>query len=86
MSSSAAGSLQADIAAYDGQLEELKASHPGKWVLFHAGQFIDAFGDFAAADAKAIEEFHNKPCLIRKVGEGPSTVPSSILFGANGIS
>ena len=78
--------LAPSIAAYEALQPTLEKDYRGKWVLFHAGEFIDAFGDFATADARAIEEFDDEPCLIRKVGEGPAAIPSSILFGANGIS
>ncbi|HEY2356776.1 MAG TPA: hypothetical protein VGH86_04945 [Phenylobacterium sp.] len=37
--------LTADIAAFDRMKSDLEAEHWHEWVLFHRGQFVDAFAE-----------------------------------------
>lgn len=73
-------SLKDDIAAFDRMKAELEASHFHDWVVFHAGEFIDAFSDFEAAATMAVDRFGNGPYLIRQVGAGPVQLPGGMIF------
>ena len=53
--------LKADIAAFERLKPELEARHPNEWVLFHAGQLVDAFPDFEAAAIAALDRFDHGP-------------------------
>ena len=73
-------SLKADIAAFERMRSELKAKHLHAWVLFHNGQFVDAFPDFEAAASTAVDRFDQGPYLIRQVGAGPVQLPGGMVF------
>lgn len=72
--------LGADIAAFDRMKAHLEAEHMHTWVLFHGGQFIDAFKDFETAATVAEERFDESPCLIRQVGAGPVQLSGGLVF------
>jgi len=63
--------LSADIAGFERMREELEARHPLKWVVFHQGDFVDAYPDLEAAATAAVERFDAGPYLIRQVGAPP---------------
>jgi len=73
-------SLKADIAAFERLKPELEAQHPNEWVLFHAGQLIDAFPDFEAAATVAVDRFDRGPFLIRQVGAEAIQLPGGMVF------
>lgn len=60
--------LSADIARFEELRGELEANHHQKWVVFHLGEFVEAFPDFETAAAEAIDRFDTGPFLIRQVG------------------
>jgi hypothetical protein len=64
--------LRDNIAAFDRMRPELEAMHRNQWVLFHRGQFVGAYPDFAGAAASAEERFDVGPYLIRRVSAFPS--------------
>ncbi|MFA4893171.1 hypothetical protein [Brevundimonas sp.] len=68
--------LGKDIAAFERMRAQLEASHPRAWVVFHDGAYINAYTDFQAAAADALERFDEGPYLIRQVG-APATVSLS---------
>lgn len=72
--------LAADIAAFERMKRELEARHLHAWVLFHDGQFVDAFPDFEAAATQAVDRFDEGPYLIRQVGAGPIQLPGGMVF------
>ncbi len=72
--------LKTDIAAFERMQRELEAEHLRAWVLFHDGQFVDAFPDFEAAATVAVERFDHGPYLIRQVGAGPVQLPGGMVF------
>lgn len=72
--------LQKDIAAFMRRKTELEADHAGEWVVFHRGQFIDAFPDFESAAAAAVERFDKGPYLIRQVGAPPVPLSGGMIF------
>jgi hypothetical protein len=65
--------LRDNIAAFDRMRPELEAMHRNQWVLFHRGQLIGAYPDFAGAAASAETCFDDGPYLIRRVSAFPST-------------
>jgi hypothetical protein len=72
--------LKIDIAAFERMKGELEATHLHAWVLFHQGDFVDAFPDFEAAAATAVERFDHGPYLIRQVGAGPIQLAGGMVF------
>lgn len=68
--------LGEDIAAFERMRAQLEADHPRAWVVFYRGVFIDAYPDFQAAAADAVDRFEQGPYLIRQVG-APATVSLS---------
>lgn len=83
--------LRDDIAAFDQMRTELEAKHANAWVVFHRGQFVDAFPDFEAAASVAVDRFDAGPYLIRQVGAEPIQLPGGMIFtpahvlGAGGL-
>jgi hypothetical protein len=59
--------LEVEIRAYDAKREELERHHKGKFVIFHADEFIGAFDTFDAAAGEAVRRFGRGPYLIRQV-------------------
>jgi hypothetical protein len=80
-----------DIAAFDRMKADLEREHLNEWVLFHHGEFVDAFPDFESAAAVAVERFDAGPYLIRQVGAPPIRLPGGMVFtpahvlGAGGV-
>lgn len=72
--------LQKDIAAFDRMRDELEAQHAKQWVVFHDGCFIDAYPDFEAAAAAALDRFDAGPYLIRQVGAPPVQLFGGMIF------
>jgi hypothetical protein len=83
--------LRDDIAAFDRMRADLEAEHRNEWVVFHQGEFVDAFPDFEAAASTAVDRFGVGPYLIRQVGAPPIQLPGGMIFtpayvlGASGI-
>ena len=73
--------LNAEIAAYERMRNLLETEHFGKWVIIHDEALAGSYGEFQAAASSAVERFGRGPYLIRKVGEGPVTMPASVLYG-----
>ena len=72
--------LKIDIAAFERMKGELESRHLHAWVLFHHGQFVDAFPDFEAAAAMAVDRFNEGPYLIRQVGAGAIQLAGGMVF------
>lgn len=72
--------LREDIAAFDQMRDELEARHQHKWVVFHAGKFEGAYGDFEEAATMAVTKFDDGPYLIRQVGAAPVQLPGGMIF------
>ena len=72
--------LTENIKAYEGMQNMLKADHFGKWVVFHDEELVDLYDTFEAAADDAVMKFGRGPYLIRKIGEGPITLPASVLY------
>ncbi|MBR7619431.1 hypothetical protein JKL49_08535 [Phenylobacterium sp. 20VBR1] len=83
--------LRDDIAAFDRMRTDLEAEHRNEWVVFHHGEFVDAFPDFEAAASTAVDRFGVGPYLIRQVGAPPIQLPGGMIFtpahvlGASGV-
>lgn len=72
--------LTAEIAAYERMQKELEIDHPGKWVVFHNEENVGIYESFEEAADSAVRRFGRGPYLIRKIGEGPVTLPASVLY------
>ena len=72
--------LSQELAAYDRMRNVLEVDHFGKWVVVHDEELVDTYEDFEDAAEDAIRRFGRGPYLIRRVGEGPVTLPSSALY------
>lgn len=67
--------------AYEQMRDTLEIDHLGKWVIFHGGELIGTYDDFQDAAETAVEKFGRGPYLIKRVGEGPISLPASVLYG-----
>ena len=72
--------LQDEIAAYDQMRDILETEHFGRWVVVHDRKLVGSYDDFQEAAEAAVEQFGRGPYLIKKVGEGPVTLPASALY------
>lgn len=76
-----APSLKDEIDAYEQMRNDLELNHLGKWVVVHGGELIGTYDDFQDAAETAVEKFGRGPYLIKRVGEGPVSLPASVLYG-----
>lgn len=72
--------LSQEIAAYDRMRNVLEVDHFGKWVVVHDEELVGTYEDFEDAAEDAVVRFGRGPYLIRRVGEGPVTLPPSVLY------
>lgn len=80
MNATANGGLDAAIAAFEAQKQELEKNHPFKFVVFKGDQFIGAWDTFEAAASVAVSRFGRDEYLIRQVGVHRPSVPASVMF------
>lgn len=73
--------LTDEIAAYDARRAQLEADHFGDWVVFKDGEMQIADRDFQRVAAEAVRRYGRGPFLLRRVGEGPPSLPPSLLYG-----
>lgn len=73
--------LSEEIAAYERMQSTLEMDHFGEWVVVHAEELVDTYATFEEAIQDAVRKFGSDPYLIRRVGEGPVTLPASVLYG-----
>ena len=71
--------IEEEIVAYELLRDELEESYRGRWVLIHDGSLIGTFASFHEAAAVAASRFGRGPYLIRRVGEGPIRLSSSVM-------
>ena len=72
--------LMQEMDAYDHMRASLETEHLGKWDLVHDGKLIGTYDNFQDAADDANRRFGRGPYLIRKIGEGPMTLPASVLY------
>ncbi len=72
--------LQDEIAAYDQMRDTLETEHLGRWVVICNRELVGNYDDLQQAAEVAVERFGRGPYLIKKVGEGPVTLPASALY------
>ena len=72
--------LNDQIATYDRMRGILETERLGRGVVIHNRELAGSFDTFEMAAEFAVERFGRGPYLIRKVGEGPVTLPASILY------
>ncbi|MCG8507217.1 MAG: hypothetical protein MI755_21605 [Sphingomonadales bacterium] len=71
--------LDREIASFERMKDDLEQHHMGKWVLFHSGEFVDAFDSLDNVAEAALTRFGRGPYLIRQVGAPPATLPASVM-------
>lgn len=72
--------LIVNIVAYERMQSDLEGEHAGEWVLFHEGKLVDTFKSFGDAAVQAVAQFGRGPYLIRQIGSGPFTLPTSASY------
>ena len=73
--------LSKQIAAYEEMRDYLETDHFGEWVVFHDEELVGFYESFSKAAEDAVRRFGRGPYLIRRVGEGPIRLSSSVLYG-----
>ena len=74
-------SLSDQIEAYTAMRDQLERDHLGQWVVFYGEELVGAYDDFQLAAESAVQRFGRGPYLIRRVGEPPPRLPTSVLYG-----
>ncbi len=74
------GGLQREIAAYDRMRDYLETDHFGEWVVVHDEQLVGTYETFEAAAEEARQRLSRGPCLIRRAGAPPLTLPPYVLY------
>ena len=59
---------------------ELETDYPGMWVIIHNEKQAGLYKSFEEAANDAVQRFGRGPYLIRKIGQGPITLPASVLY------
>lgn len=72
--------LKDEMAAYEKMRNNLEIEHFGQWVVVYRGDLVGTYDDFQKAAEVAVERFGCGPYLIKKVGEGPVSLPVSALY------
>ena len=72
------GELDVEIATYNRMREQLEANHHLEWVVIHGEELVGTFDDFQVAAKTAVKRFKREPFLLRQVGRGPRTLPTSV--------
>ncbi|MCY3989259.1 MAG: hypothetical protein OXF94_11825 [Gammaproteobacteria bacterium] len=73
-------SLTKELEAYERMRSSLETEHLGEWVVVHDETVVGYFDSFDDAAKEAVKLFGRGPYLIRQVGEGPITLPASVLY------
>lgn len=73
--------LSKQIAAHEEMRDYLETDHFGEWIVFHDEELVGTYNSFEDAAGEAVRRFVRGPYLIRRVGEGPIRLSSSILYG-----
>ena len=73
--------LQADIAAFERMLPELRSRHDQAWAVVSKGELFGTFEDFEAAATAAVDRLGAGPYLIRQIGGPPAVqLPGGMVF------
>lgn len=72
--------LSTEIAAYESIQKELETDYPGMWVVIHNEKQVGLYESFEEAANDAVQQFGRGPYLIRKIGQGPISLPASVLY------
>jgi hypothetical protein len=83
MTTAPVATLLENIAAYDERRAYLETELLGKWVVFYDRELQGEYDDFQEVADFAVQHFGRGPYLIRKVGQGPITLPASVLWRPN---
>ena len=72
--------LSTEIAAYESMQKELETDYHGMWVVIHNEKQVGLYESFEAAADDAVTRLGRGPYLIRKIGQGPISLPASVLY------
>ena len=72
--------IEKEKMAYEAMQKDLETDHWGEWVLVHDQELIGLFDTFQKAAAVARRRFGRGPYLIKRIGEGPLTLPPIVMF------
>jgi len=72
--------LLEEIDAYDRMRDVLETQYLGKWVVIRDGEIQASCDEFRDAARDAMRRFGRGPYLIRRVGAGPISLPSSLAY------
>ncbi len=72
--------LSEDMAAYESMRSELELDHTGKWVVIYDETLQGIYDDFQDAADFAVQRFGRGPYHIRRIGECPFTLPTSVFL------
>jgi hypothetical protein len=72
--------LDAELAAYHQQANQLGACHFGKWVVFKNATLVAVHDSFDRAAKDATSRFGRGPYLIRQVGSSPVIIPAALAY------
>lgn len=67
--------LKENIAAYEAMQNHLELDYFGKWVVFYDGELVGSYATSDEAAEDAIVRIKQGPCLVRRVGAPPLTLP-----------
>ena len=73
--------LSEEIAAYEAMRDILEMDYFGKWVIFHDKALVGSYDSFEDAGEDALKRFGRGPYLIRRVGEGPIRLRTTVILG-----
>ena len=75
--------LEKNLEAFRREADDMKRHHLGKWVLFHEGEFINAFDTLDNVASEAVRRYGRGPYLIKQVGDPEEMkMPASVMFRA----
>ena len=83
---SSMGVLQTEISLHETMLSDLERDHYREWVLIRGAEFVGTFASFEEAGSEAVKRFGRGPCLIRKIGAPPLSLPPTaqhLIFNGN---
>lgn len=72
--------LKENIAAYEAMQNDLELDYFGKWVVFHNEKMVGSYETSQEAAEEAIALISQGPCLVRRVGAPPLTLPPYVPY------
>ena len=72
--------LKENIAAYEAMQDDLELDYFGKWVVFFNERLVGSYETSEEAAEDAIVRIKQGPCLVRRVGAPPLTLPPYVHY------